>query len=315
MPKSPEVEFAHPDISRWREGNTGVPYVMSFEAARPGPHVMINAVTHGNEICGAIAVAMLLERGIRPTHGKLTFAFVNYMAYTQFDPAHPRATRCVEEDINRVWVEAILDGPGSSVELKRARELRAIYDTVDLLLDLHSMSSASPALMLCAGLDKERAFAQRMGYPELVVCGSGHVRGRRLIEYTPFNDAANAKVAVLVECGSHWEKPTDQVAIDAAVHFLEAAGTVAAADLAGLAAQPRQKVKLLEVSYGHTAKTDAFRFVADYPGGHEFGAAGTVFAHDGEEPVATPHERAVLIMPNYRPRRGDRCLRLARWVA
>ena len=54
------VELSPPDITPWRAGNTGVAYVHRFEAAAPGPNVMVQALTHGNEICGAIALDWLL---------------------------------------------------------------------------------------------------------------------------------------------------------------------------------------------------------------------------------------------------------------
>ena len=62
------VELQAPDISPWRAGNTGVPWVHQLHApagadpagAAPGPQVMVQALTHGNEICGAIALNWLL---------------------------------------------------------------------------------------------------------------------------------------------------------------------------------------------------------------------------------------------------------------
>lgn len=38
-----------------REGNTGVDYVHRFDSGVPGPHVLFNALTHGNEFCGMVA--------------------------------------------------------------------------------------------------------------------------------------------------------------------------------------------------------------------------------------------------------------------
>src|SRR5262249_44794691 len=46
------VELTAPDIEPYRAGNTGVEYATTFAAAEPGPHVLVTAVTHGNEICG-----------------------------------------------------------------------------------------------------------------------------------------------------------------------------------------------------------------------------------------------------------------------
>ena len=77
--KSYPVELTAPDIEPYRKGNTGIEFVTSFDSGVPGPHVAINAITHGNEICGAIALDALLKQGVRPVKGKLSFAFVNHM--------------------------------------------------------------------------------------------------------------------------------------------------------------------------------------------------------------------------------------------
>ena len=54
----PKVELIAPDISAYQLGNTGVEYITTFDSGKPGPHVMINAITHGNEICGAITISL-----------------------------------------------------------------------------------------------------------------------------------------------------------------------------------------------------------------------------------------------------------------
>src|SRR6185436_18936303 len=51
----PPIEVAFPDIGRWASGNTGIPYVWTFASNVAGPHVLVQALTHGNEGCGAIA--------------------------------------------------------------------------------------------------------------------------------------------------------------------------------------------------------------------------------------------------------------------
>ena len=63
------IEYRWPDITRYAEGNTGVPYVWSFDSGKPGRHVMVNAVTHGNELCGAVAVDLLLKLRLQPARG------------------------------------------------------------------------------------------------------------------------------------------------------------------------------------------------------------------------------------------------------
>lgn len=87
------VEFPPPDIARWRDGNAGMPFVHSFEGERPGPHLMITGLVHGNEPAGAVALDRLLGQRLRPSRGCLTLAFANVDAYARFDPAAPRASR------------------------------------------------------------------------------------------------------------------------------------------------------------------------------------------------------------------------------
>ena len=313
MDDTVDVQLTAPDITPWQQGTGDVPYLHTFDSGRDGPHVMVNAVTHGNEICGAIAVDQFLRQGVRPIRGRLSFAFVNHMAFGRFDPASPHDTRFVDEDLNRVWDGERLDGDDDSAELRRARELRATFDSVDRLLDIHSMGSKSLPLIICHGLEKERRLAREVSYPGQVVCGSGHVQGRRLIEYAPYNDPKTDKIAVLVECGQHWARETATAAVDTAAHFLRATGAIGDdvfRDLVTEATPPPQR--FLEVTGGVAAKTDSFRFAERYKGLETFSKGGSVIAHDGDEPVVTPHDDCVLIMPNHRAGKGQRVLRFAR---
>ncbi|HYM01393.1 MAG TPA: succinylglutamate desuccinylase, partial [Stellaceae bacterium] len=86
------VELSATDITAYAAGNTGIPYVTSFDSGRAGPHVLINALTHGNEICGAIALVHLFRSGLRPVAGKLSLSFANVAAYQRFTPANPTAS-------------------------------------------------------------------------------------------------------------------------------------------------------------------------------------------------------------------------------
>src|SRR5947208_9796552 len=228
------VELTAPDIEPYRAGNTGIEYVTTFAAAEPGPHVLVTAVTHGNEICGAITLDRLFRAGIRPRRGTLTLAFDNVDAYREFDPRYPIGSRYVDEDFNRLWHPATLDGPRQSIELERARALRPIVDAADFLLDLHSMQHATAPLMLAGVLQKSRELARRVGIPELIMCDAGHAAGPRMRDYGGFGDANSAKTALLIECGQHWERRSAEVATDVMLRFLIAVGTVIPDDVAAL---------------------------------------------------------------------------------
>ena len=189
---------------------------------------MISAVVKGNDLCVAIAVDHLLKNEVRPLHGKLTMAFMNVEAFLRFDPENPTESRYVDEDFNRLWTTEVLDGNRDSVELRRARELRPIVDTVDFLLDIHSMQTVTPPLMMAGPLSKGRRFAEQIGIPETVITDSGHKAGRRMRDYEGFSDPDSPKNALLVECGQHWEKISSELAITSAWRFLSILGVILA---------------------------------------------------------------------------------------
>jgi len=317
------VELAAPDIARWRAGNTGVAYVHSFEGPRPGPHVLIAGLVHGNEICGAIAIDRLLSDRLlsdrlRPAQGRLSFGFVNTAAYERFDPANPTASRFVDEDFNRLWSPEVLDGPRSSVELIRARELRPLVETVDLLLDIHSLQQGDDAMLLCGSLEKGRSLARQVGTPAIVVADEGHAAGTRLRDYAGFADPASAKNALLVECGQHWRAGSETVALETAVRFLAATGTIEAATAQAYAAYgadgPTPPQRLIEVSEAVVVTSEDFAFVAPYRGLEVIAEAGTVIARDDARAFSTPYDNCVLVMPSLRLKPGQTAVRLGRQI-
>ncbi|MEK9673249.1 MAG: M14 family metallopeptidase [Rhodospirillaceae bacterium] len=318
MPQPPASEYpvnlTAPDISAYRAGNTGVDYVTTIDSGKTGPHVMVSAVVHGNEICGAITLDWLFKLNVRPKQGKLTLAFMNVDAYLTFDPDRPAQSRFVDEDFNRLWDTETLDGPRTSRELARARQVWPVVDTVDRLLDIHSMQHATGALMLAGPLDKGRKLAEGTGVPELVVMDEGHAAGRRMRDYAGFRDAKSKKDALLVECGQHWEKSSETVAKETALRFLLYTGAVDM-DFAGPhLGPPPPKQQIVEITQPVTIKSDRFRFLEDYRGLEVIAQAGTVLAYDGDTPVTTPHDDCVLIMPSRRLTAGGTAVRLGRVI-
>ena len=310
------TEFPVPELTAYAHGNAGIDYVHTFDSGRPGPHVMINALTHGNEVCGLYAVDQLLRWGVRPARGRLTLSFANVDAFARFSTDRPAASRWVDEDFNRVWSAAKLDGPGATSELRRARELRPVVASADLLLDLHSMHLPAPPVMIAGPLAKGRELARRLGVPGFVISDSGHASGARMRDYGALNDPASPKNALLVECGQHGERSAAEIALGTALAFLRVAGIM---DPAFFAAHPPPRPvpqRFIQVTHAVTIKTHRFRFDAGYTGMETIARAGTVIGHDGDEPVATPYDDCVLVMPA--PRRhmvpGLTAVRLGRVV-
>ena len=309
------VSLTPPDISAYRAGNTGVEYVHQFDSGKPGAHVMVSAVVHGNELCGAIAVDHLLQNGVRPLQGKLTLAFMNVVAYHSFDPDTPTASRFVEEDFNRLWTKEVLEGDRDSVELRRARAMHPIVETVDLLLDIHSMQTATTPLMMAGPLTKGRELTKTVGIPEIAVTDWGHKAGRRMRDYEGFSDPDSPKNALLIECGQHWEASSAELAITAAWRFLWATGVISKETVTPhLRVAPPAQQRFIEVSGPYTIQTTSFRFVESFVGLEVIPAAGTVIGHDGDQPVTTPYDNCVLIMPSRRQTPGASAVRFGKFL-
>ncbi|HKR45173.1 MAG TPA: succinylglutamate desuccinylase/aspartoacylase family protein [Paraburkholderia sp.] len=296
------IEVAFPDIAAHEHSETGIPYVHTFDSGVAGPHVMINALTHGNEVCGAIVVDALLRARLRPRRGKLTLAFANVEAYRRFDPAHPDAARFVDQDFNRVWTaQALDDHTRESSELRRARAMRPVIDDVDLLLDLHSMHEKCMPLIVAGPLAKGVELSARLGAPATVICDEGHPEGRRMRDYEGFGDAASAKNALLIECGQHWEASAVTVARDVTARFLLLSGVVEEADLPAGWLQPLPpEMRVVRVTEPVVAKSMDFRFAGNYTGLEVFPKAGAVIGWSDGEPVVTPYDDCILVMPSLR---------------
>jgi predicted deacylase len=308
------TQLAVPDISTYRAGAGGVEFVSSFEGPRPGPHAAIVALMHGNELCGVHALAFLLREGVRPARGKLSLVFANVAAFQAYDALQPAESRYLDEDMNRVWSAAALDGPRQSRELARARQLRPLFDTVDCLLDIHSMQTPSPPLALCGALAKGRALAATVGFPANVVVDAGHVGGTRLRDYSAFADAASPRAALLVECGQHLDDAARPVAIEASVRFLAAAGVIEPEVAQGYFPAPPPRQRVIEVTEAISAASREFRFVADYAGLEVVAKAGTAIASDGARTIRTPYDDCVLVMPSPRVAVGLTAVRFGRYL-
>lgn len=312
-------ELPCPDISAWRTGNTGTPGVWRFDSGVAGREVMISALVHGNELCGAWALKGLLDAGVRPQQGALTLAFCNLDAFDRFDPANPDASRLVEEDLNRQWLIERMTA-ANTLERRRASALRPFVERADWLLDLHSMHEPSAPLLLTGPHARNLELARQMRAPEHIVIDAGHQDGVRMRDFGRFGEggaADNGTRSLLVECGFHGDPASRTVAQDQCVRFLQAAGTLDAAAAQRLLPGWRQpdapRQWALEVTGPVVAKSSDFRFAAPYTGLEVIERTGSVIGWNDGEPVLTPYDDCVLVMPSTRQARaGVTVVRFAR---
>jgi hypothetical protein len=291
------VELQAPDIEPYRRSASGTEFVHVIDSGKPGPQAMVMALTHGNEICGAIALDRFLRQGVKPTRGRLVAAFANVEAFRRFDPANPYASRFVDEDFNRVWTREVLDGPRDSAELRRARQLRPFVESSDYLLDIHSMLEPSPPVMICGPLEKGIRFAFDVGVPQNVVSDTGHANGTRMRDYGGFGDPQSPKNALLVECGQHWEESSARIAWQTLWRYLRTLDMVDRAAADGQIEAAPAAPRLIRVTDAVIANSPAFRFARSFTGLEIVPRQGDVIAWDGDQAVRAPYDNCVLVMP------------------
>jgi len=313
------IEIDPPDITPWRSGNTGVDHVHRIESGRPGPTVMVQALTHGNEYCGAMALDGLLRRlgdgTLSLQAGRLIVAFANVEAYARFDFADPVRSRFIDEDYNRVWADEVLFGPRDSAELRRARQLQPFVDSADYLLDIHSMHEPCRPIMVCGMADKHLELARRIGLPADLMMDLGHPAGVRMRDRGSFSDPASPRQALLVECGQHWEAASADVARDTLLRFLAATGSVAPAAIAPHLRVPLpERQRVVRVTEAVVARSMDFRFLVPLDGLGVIEKAGTPIAQDGDTVWRAPYDRTVLVMPSMQHLKpGNTQVRLGRY--
>ncbi|HNU10829.1 MAG TPA: succinylglutamate desuccinylase/aspartoacylase family protein [Rubrivivax sp.] len=290
-PPLPPIEVQPRDLSPYRAGNTGIDYVHRFESGKPGPHVMINALTHGNEFCGMVAATHLLDAGVRPKIGTLTVSFANVAAYESFDPARPFDSRQLVHNMNRIWSAAQLDGDETSPELVRARQMRPAVAAADHILDIHSTSQDVSPFWVYPQFERNTAAALALGRPSVhLVMPKGMSTGTPLIQHGAHGREDFAGVGLVVECGQHFKRSTADFAIDAALDFLAHFGLVEARPRQ---AEPQRRYELLQT---WVVKTPEFRFTRPLVGFETF-AKGELIATDGSDEIRAPCDDCTVLMP------------------
>ncbi|MBL8288612.1 MAG: succinylglutamate desuccinylase/aspartoacylase family protein [Rubrivivax sp.] len=308
-PASPAFELLPRDLAPYRAGNTGIPYVHRFESGRPGPHVLVNALTHGNEFCGMVAATHLLDTGVRPRIGTLTVSFANVAAYESFDASRPFDSRQLVHNLNRIWSSGWLEGGEASPELERARELRPAVAAADHILDLHSTSNDVPPFWVYPHFERNGRAALAIGLPRVhLVMPLGLGSGTPVIQHGRHGDAGHHGVALVAECGQHFKRASGETARRVTMRFLAHFGLVdaAAADSEGDSAAaagdqaagpgpapPPRRYELLQTCM---VRTTAFAFTRPLRGFETF-AEGELIATDGDDEIRAPCDDCTVMMP------------------
>jgi hypothetical protein len=193
--------------------------------------------------------------------------------------------------------------------------LRPIVDQVDHMLDIHSVEIPQPAMLLAGTRPKGAALAKGIGTPVHVVIDAGHAAGKRLRDYAAFDDPARPNAAMLVECGYHFYPEAVDIAIQTSLRFLRHFDAIDPAVLDDhLDTKPVPAQKFIEVTGPVTIESDKFAFDRVFEGFEVVPEAGTPIGMDGGEPITTPYDNCVMVMPARDPIKGKTAVRLGRIV-
>lgn len=306
MDSTDTFELLPRDLSAYRAGNVGIDYVHRFDSGRPGPHVLVNALTHGNEFCGMVAATHLLDSGVRPAIGTLTVSFANVEAYESFDAARPLESRQLVHNLNRIWSAAWLEGDETSPELRRARALRPVVAAADHILDLHSTSTDVQPFWVYPQFARNAEVALAIGRPAVhLVMPQGLGSGTPLIQHGRHGEAQGTGVALVAECGGHFRQASGALAIEVALDFLGHFGLV---DRPARPRLPQQRFELLQT---WVVRTPEFRFTRPLIGFEVF-QQGELVATDGADEVRAPCDDCTILMPTRKPIVGREGVYLSR---
>jgi hypothetical protein len=152
--------------------------------------------------------------------------------------------------------------------------------------------------------------------PADLLLDTGHPAGVRMRDRGAFNDPASPKAALLIECGQHWERSAQAVAIDTTLRFLAAVGSVRLrsgrrAPVGAIAGPPARRA-------GHRAgrgpQSMNFEFLVPIEGLGVVARSRHAHCTRRRRTWVAPYADTVLVMPSLRHLRpGNTQVRLGRY--
>ena len=284
----------NPEVLQWH----------TWTALAPGPALVVVGAVHGNEVCGAHAIARAFDDLL---HGRLVLARGRLTLVPVANPlAFRQNTREGERNLNRRFVPR---SDPRDYEDRVTRQLAPVLAAHDALLDLHSFHTPGDPFAMVGPRDnngprepfararEEMALARALGSPRVVegwlevYDRAAQARGEPPDEEgigTNEYMRSQGGYAVTLECGQHEDPEAIEVA-ERALH-----GALAALGLAHVEAPAPftgPSTRLQEVVL---RESPADRLVRDW---HSFDVveAGDVIGVRGDgRPVAAPRAGCVL---------------------
>ena len=243
---------------------------------------------HGDEPCGAEAIHRVrgeLERGsVTLERGTLFLIHANPEASRQ-----KRRHTETGADLNRLWDFDFVDALNRDVwgyEHNRVLELKDVVGDLDVFLDLHSATSATPPFAVSNGSRQAAELAAQIGV-EFLVESWETLADKVVIGFLTTRDVP----ALSVECGAHQDGQTADRAYDIARNFIAATGlTGATPDIT------RHAVRTVHVVETIAKPSAEFGFSSPWKGFERL-ESGTVIGSDTVTEVRAS-QRCYAVLPN-----------------
>lgn len=276
----------------------------SWAALTPGPALIVLGAVHGNETCGAHAIARVIDAlhqgRIRLRRGRLTLLPVaNPLAFAQ-------GTREGERNLNRRFVPR---AQPQDYEDRLTRQLAPLLAAHDALLDLHSFHTPGAPFAMVGPLDndgprepfaragEEMALARALGVDQ-VVQGWLQVydRAAQARGQAPDDEGIGTNeymrsqggYAVTIECGQH-QDPAAVAVAERAIH-----GALAQLGLADVPAPPASTGPAARLKDVVLRESEGDRLARDWRSFDPVRAGQPVAWRADGRPVPAPFDGCVL---------------------
>ncbi len=288
------------------EPDASVPGVtrIARDPAWPRPWVLVVGSIHGDEPCGREALARLIEDAregaLALSRGTVIALHGNPVASTAGARSSPGGP-----DLNRLFdfrFEDELTRHHWRHEHHRALTLRPLVDAVDVAIDIHSARAPTPPFAICMSSAGSLDIAMRLGVAYVTVGWNGPgLLGHQVVLAAL---ARRDRPAVAVECGSHDDPASCDVAASVVRRFLVATGVVSPAR-----SEPPFAATVLRIRDAIKRPGPGFRFARSLVGLERLGP-GDLVGSDANVEVRMRTE-CFAVMPNDDVAVGEDMLYLA----
>ena len=221
---------------------------------------------------------------------------------TPWPPHLAFATRAEGDDLNRLWDFAFVDTLRQEAwgyEHHRVLELKELLGDLDIFLDLHSATTATPSFGVSNGEAPIDEVAQQIGISYLVQSWYG-LADKVIIGFMKLAGIP----ALSVECGAHSDPELANRAYNIALSFLRATGAIE-----GGQDPEGHEVQTVHVVETITKPSEDFGFGAPWTGFQEL-EPGTLLGRDRVTEIRVSR-RCYAVLPNDEVAVGDDVIYLA----